>query len=245
MTYAIADIHGCYDQYREMLNKISFTETDTLYIIGDVIDRGPAPLKILDDMRTRKNIIPILGNHEYQALRIFQTFKRFAAHTAEEFIAKTGNLNPFNLRAWMQSYRALTTLDAYEDLSYQEQDKIVEYLIHFSLYEEVTVNGQLYLLTHIGLPKGSLDSLKEYSADDFLFDRMEIGQMSDRYDNAGYGKIYGDYIVITGHFPTFLLDEAYRGRIYRKDNHINIDTGAVYGESLACLCLDSGDEFYA
>jgi hypothetical protein len=30
-TYAISDIHGCYDQFMELLNKISPTDTDTIY----------------------------------------------------------------------------------------------------------------------------------------------------------------------------------------------------------------------
>ena len=40
--YAISDIHGCYDMFLEMLDKIQFDETrDTLYILGDIMDRGP------------------------------------------------------------------------------------------------------------------------------------------------------------------------------------------------------------
>ena len=39
--YAISDIHGCYDMFLEMLDKIQFDETrDTLYILGDIMDRG-------------------------------------------------------------------------------------------------------------------------------------------------------------------------------------------------------------
>ena len=40
MIYAVSDLHGCYDKYRNMLEKIHFSETDTLYILGDVVDRG-------------------------------------------------------------------------------------------------------------------------------------------------------------------------------------------------------------
>jgi serine/threonine protein phosphatase 1 len=41
MTYVIADIHGCYEQYKALLEKINFSASDTLYVLGDVIDRGP------------------------------------------------------------------------------------------------------------------------------------------------------------------------------------------------------------
>ena len=67
MVYAISDIHGCYDKYRAMLAEIQFKSTDTLYVLGDVIDRGPDGVKILQDMSTRPNVFPILGNHEFVA----------------------------------------------------------------------------------------------------------------------------------------------------------------------------------
>ena len=45
-TYVMSDIHGCKAEFDEMLNKISFTDYDELYIIGDVCDRGPNPIGI-------------------------------------------------------------------------------------------------------------------------------------------------------------------------------------------------------
>ena len=67
MIYTISDIHGRYDKYRAMLSEIQFKSTDTLYVLGDVIDRGPDGIKILQDMSTRPNVFPILGNHEFTA----------------------------------------------------------------------------------------------------------------------------------------------------------------------------------
>ena len=40
MHYAIADLHGAYDRYLWMLEEIGFSDADTLYILGDVVDRG-------------------------------------------------------------------------------------------------------------------------------------------------------------------------------------------------------------
>ena len=50
MRYIIADIHGCYNEYINLLKKINFSDNDILYILGDVVDRGPEPIKILQDM---------------------------------------------------------------------------------------------------------------------------------------------------------------------------------------------------
>lgn len=56
MQYAVSDIHGCYDKYIKLLHRINLRPTDTLYVLGDVIDRGPDGLKILLDMALHPNI---------------------------------------------------------------------------------------------------------------------------------------------------------------------------------------------
>ena len=67
MTYLMSDLHGQYDKYRKMLEKIRFGDRDDLYVLGDVVDRGPEPMKILRDMSLRINVFPILGNHDWTA----------------------------------------------------------------------------------------------------------------------------------------------------------------------------------
>ena len=42
-----------------------FSENDMLYILGYVVDRGPEPVEVLLDMMKRKNVIFVLGNHDY------------------------------------------------------------------------------------------------------------------------------------------------------------------------------------
>lgn len=67
MIYVCSDIHGHYDAYAALLTHIDLQSDDTLYILGDVIDRGLDGVKILQDMMARPNIVPILGNHEFTA----------------------------------------------------------------------------------------------------------------------------------------------------------------------------------
>ena len=68
MTYTVSDIHGCYDKYRKLLKKINFGSEDTLYVLGDVIDRGSAGFRILLDMAYRTNVVNLLGNYEAMAI---------------------------------------------------------------------------------------------------------------------------------------------------------------------------------
>lgn len=40
-TYVIGDIHGQLEQLKVLLEKMKFNENDELYVMGDVVDRGP------------------------------------------------------------------------------------------------------------------------------------------------------------------------------------------------------------
>lgn len=72
----ISDIHGCYDAYKKMLEKIRFSENDMLYVLGDVLDRGPHPIKIIQDLMGRPNVVCLAGNHEYMALECLQFLRK-------------------------------------------------------------------------------------------------------------------------------------------------------------------------
>ena len=55
--YACSDIHGQYSLFQKMLDGISFSDKDTLFIVGDIIDRGPDSIPMLQDIMNRKNVI--------------------------------------------------------------------------------------------------------------------------------------------------------------------------------------------
>ena len=74
MIYVMSDLHGCYDKYKQMLEKIKFNSEDTLYVLGDIVDRGDDGINILLDMMKRTNVVPLLGNHEYMAYSVLKKF---------------------------------------------------------------------------------------------------------------------------------------------------------------------------
>ena len=63
--YVCSDIHGMYDLYCRMLETVQFSDGDHLYILGDMIDRGPDGIKILQDVIDRENVTCLIGNHEH------------------------------------------------------------------------------------------------------------------------------------------------------------------------------------
>ena len=60
MHYAISDIHGCYDEFMELLKLIHFSDRDELFVLGDVIDRGPKPVEVLQFMSMQPNVSPLV-----------------------------------------------------------------------------------------------------------------------------------------------------------------------------------------
>lgn len=74
-TYVCSDIHGMYGSYCNMIKKIK--ETDTLFILGDVIDRGKGGIKILQDMMKRPNVKLLMGNHEYMMINCLDLVKKY------------------------------------------------------------------------------------------------------------------------------------------------------------------------
>lgn len=63
MVYAVSDLHGDLIMYNHIVNQLK--EDDTLYIVGDIIDRGNSGIAILQDVMKRPNVELLLGNHEW------------------------------------------------------------------------------------------------------------------------------------------------------------------------------------
>ena len=71
-TYVISDIHGQYYMFIELLDKIDLKDTDTLYFLGDVLDRGPHPIKTIRKLMEMPNAICLVGNHEFMAMKCLE-----------------------------------------------------------------------------------------------------------------------------------------------------------------------------
>ena len=72
-TYITADIHGELDRFEAMLDGIGLGRDDRLYILGDTVDRGPAPLDTLYRIMSMKNVRLLLGNHEEMLMNYLLT----------------------------------------------------------------------------------------------------------------------------------------------------------------------------
>ncbi len=71
--YAIGDIHGGANTFRALLGRLGLRRGDRLYLLGDLIDRGPDSRGVLDTVINLSeagfDVRPIRGNHEDMLLR--------------------------------------------------------------------------------------------------------------------------------------------------------------------------------
>ena len=224
MTYVMSDLHGCYDKYSQMLEKTGFGEGDTLYILGDVIDRGEDGIKILMDMMDRKNVIPIIGNHESLALSSLKLIRDGASE--EELLKKRAYC------LWMLS-DGDPTAAAFRALPKVTQTALIDYIEGFSVYEEITVDGRRFHVSH---------TLPDYRPG---LDIHNVSLMEFIWGEPDYTVRYGDNArFITGHTPTNVIAPAFFGKIWQGCGHIAIDCAAAWGGRLGCLCLDTMEEYY-
>lgn len=225
MLYAISDLHGCYEKYEKMLERIGLCDTDTLYVLGDVIDRGTGGIKILLDMMRRPNVKPFIGNHESIALGVM---KRYAL--SPDTAATLQNTRAHLL--WMLCNGAPTER-AFRALDKETQGELIRYIEAFSIYDEITAGGRKFHLSH---------TLPEYDPERSIHD---VSYLEFIHGEPDYEIAYAeDTLFVSGHTPTQLIDPACKGKIYKKHNHIVIDCGAVFGNPLGCICLDTLEEFY-
>jgi serine/threonine protein phosphatase 1 len=213
MRYAIADIHGCYQTFRSMVeDHLHLTHSDTLYLLGDYTDRGPATAELLNYiMNLQKQgytLVLLRGNHDQMLLDAYN-------HTSE---------NAVDL--WLYN-GGQTTLESYGVKSSEEMPAE-----HIKLIESTRYFVELddYWLVHAGFNFQN----KDWQSDNYamLWDREE----------AWDGKKLNQKPVIHGHTPTpvqFVKEYLSLGESVVSIDTGCVYTHYTGMGYLSCLCLDN------
>lgn len=223
--FVVSDLHGngnIYDAiigYLENLKKETNEEV-TLYINGDLIDRGLDSARILVDVKRRIEnkigfpIVYLAGNHElsmYQASLEIQVRGVWPIGTE-----------------WMWSHGGSITAYGLEDLvTLDEEEEIVSFISNLKIYEKLieTLDHKRIVLVHAKCPRVVLDdcplSIKDNNKDveNYLWIR--------KYDPwIPFRQVIGNpnYFTIIGHTP---VDNKLGYEYDRSENVLNIDGGCA------------------
>ena len=63
-TIVVGDIHGCYDELMDLLEKAKFAEDDRVVSVGDLITKGPKSREVLEVFMTDARFTTVIGNHD-------------------------------------------------------------------------------------------------------------------------------------------------------------------------------------
>ena len=219
MTYVLSDIHGEILRWREMLELIQFSDEDTLYCLGDVIDRNPHGIEILQDIMRRPNVKFIVGNHEDLMLNAFWGRNDYNARRLW-----TGNVGG-------NTYRTMVY-----KISTEERLRILRFVQESPDFIEIEVNGQEFYLVH-GM--ASHDRITR------LWDRPEPPPKAPPI--PGKTIICGHTCTFWLNQYVEGYDETKPYEIFYAPGLICVDCGcgnSMDQRRLACLCLDDMQEFY-
>ncbi|MCX7592765.1 MAG: polynucleotide kinase-phosphatase [Fischerella sp.] len=230
----IGDIHGCYDELEELLEKLGYiknTETENIspcspslwdaatyyhpqgrkaVFLGDLVDRGP---RILDTVKLVRNMVVagtaicVPGNHENKLLRKLRGKNVKVNHGLERTLAE--------IEALPEELREHFTKELKEFL-----DTLVS---HYVLDD-----GRL-VVAHAGM-KQEYQGRGSAQVREFALYGETTGEIDEfglpiRYNWAA--EYRGEAMVVYGHTPVPTAEWL--------NNTINIDTGCVFGGKLTAL----------
>lgn len=220
MRFCIGDIHGCYETFKELIRQI-FNESSNpkIYIVGDIIDRGPNPKAVIDlifDLKQKGHSIEcICGNHEDMLLQAYTTNLKIS-DTKWQLNGAKSTICSFNPKANLN-------LKVKELIPY----KYYKYLSSLPYFIEL----EDYIIVHAGLNFKLNNPFSDFET--MLWTRKE------QYDvKASKGRK-----IIHGHTP-IPFNQIKSNITSKRSNVINIDSGCVYTQhpnlgSLTAFNLDT------
>lgn len=227
MIYVLSDIHGNQKRFDSVMKQIDLQPSDTLYVLGDVIDRHPAGIRILRKLMAMPNAKLLLGNHEYMMLRALSRPYDDNADTGNalsHWYRNGGNVTHRHLK-WL---RKTTRQEIFDDL------------LALPLHYDIEVNGKAFKLVHAA-PAELFDGVPPYINPT----HYAVWKRLEEPDPLPEG-----YTLVFGHTPTKYFRDLAPMEIWHGPGRIGIDcgcgypTGNPYGR-LACLRLDDMREFYS
>lgn len=227
----MSDIHGNSKRFDAVLKQICLQPEDTLYILGDVVDRYPDGIRILRRIMKMPNVKMLLGNHEFMMLEALE--KGFWV------VDRNRKLPPRPSKEFERWYRngGEVTHNYLKHIRKEWRKEVFDYLHALPLNIDIELHGKKYKLIHASMEEDYVpmadhyNSLKEFT----VWERWYPGD-----------RVPEGYTLIFGHTPTYQFRRIKPLEIWYGENAIGIDCGCGFAMGrLACLRLDDGMEFYS
>ncbi len=222
-TYIISDIHGEYDLFCRLMEKVGFSDEDTIISCGDMIEKGEHSVRLAKLLFSMKNAVLLAGNHEYDFLKYYWSLMRetedygLVLRKLQEYFPYDGELLDWE------------TADRFEALPY--------------FYET-----EEYICVHAGVPldeRGNILPLKQATPEQLVYDRNF--KEPDILPRGGECVFFGHTPTINlGLEPRIkcYLRDGKRGDHVRDYHKIHLDTGVYHSGVLGCLRVEDCREFY-
>lgn len=253
-TYCISDIHGQLAAFDDLLARSGINlNTDTLYILGDMIDRGTEPIGVLkrvyDLAHTYPNVRVTLGNHELMMLS--SGIDKILRGTLRSDVWEA-SWRSRTFEVWMYNRGEITARGVMQ--LYAENEAVANKLIDWLRTLPAYYEDKEHVYAHANQTSGDFISqhLESLHPD---FSKEMIGCVWDRVDPVDFFLLSGK-TLIAGHTITAYYQNQNSSNIFKSRNYICIDCGAkCLGERVGategvigklCLyCVDNGKTWYS
>lgn len=254
--YAIGDVHGCFDEFMQLLNKIQFNHSkDHLWLVGDLVNRGPKSLETLRFIMKHEDTIQVvLGNHDLNLLAISEGFSRLRkGDTVEDILNASDNKI---LLDWLRTQpimleegdkvlvhagllpewstpQALSLAEEIEDALASTHYRI--FLSHMYGNKPTRFNENLTGMDRYRIVLNAMTRMRMLYTDGSL-DFHYKGTLKDAPKDRlpwfqAPNRRHLSHTIVCGHWSTLGL--------YLADGILSLDTGCLWGGSLTAINLDT------
>ncbi|MCR5732989.1 MAG: metallophosphoesterase [Lachnospiraceae bacterium] len=232
-TYVIGDIHNQINQLDRLIKLISPALQDRIFLLGDLFDRGgadPDPVGVYHRISgLNTNVKWIRGNHDQLLAEYI-----YAYYETDE--KKRGSLRPYRYNSFDLMKDRLTRVDMLD---------LADLIMRLPLQVEIGIGSVKYLLAHAMTFDPSAGEQEENA---YL---EGLGDMHEYWEHGVKG-----YISLVGHQDTGYQYSNPKGRyldersdsiwLNEAENVYMMDCGCgLPNGRLACICLETGERFYA
>ena len=258
--YAIGDIQGCYSAFARLLDKLRFDPAaDRLWLVGDMVNRGPQSLKVLRLARELGDrVTAVLGNHDLYLLMLAAGFRRLGKDDTLSDVLEAPDRDV--LLAWLAacplayrednylmvhggvppSWTAAETLDRAAEVSQVLSSEAArDFLLHLHGDQPDHWDPALTGWDRLRFIVNALTRMRFCRPDGGLVLRAK-GPPNRAPKGAvpwfkAPKRAWVDHTVVCGHWSALGL--------HRRNGVLALDTGCVWGGKLTALRLDDQTVF--